>query len=645
MVDLAVVFVSYNAKYFLEEAIRAAFAAQGLLSMEVWVVDNASTDGSVAMIREVFPEVNLIANEKNVGFSAANNQAIRLSTAKYVLLLNPDTLVAEDTFKICVDFLNAKPVCGGLGVRMIDGSGRFLPESKRGLPTPEVAFYKIFGLSSLLKKSKRFGKYHLTYLDEKENHCVEVLSGAFMMLRSSALEKSGLLSEEYFMYGEDIDLSYCLQKAGYENWYVSNTTIIHFKGESTKRETWKYVKVFYQAMIIFANRHFSSTKANAFSVIIKVAVVIRAIIALFSRFTKRIAGPILDAATIFLGMWLIKEFWETKVKDFIVYPSIYTQVIVPIYISIWLLSAYINGAYDKPFRYKRLIRGILLGSIAISAIYGFMDESLRFSRAMILMGTIWSIFCLSLIRWVSSLLTFDTEDDIYRATNLAVIGSKSEADLAKGILKENMLNLHYKGFICNNFSDSNPDFLGNLSSLSETLKAVHANDTVLALQSLTYKQAIEIVDQNANKNMRFRFLPKHGNHIISSNHVNRKGDVLGAETQQNIVLPSNIRNKRNVDLFLGIVMVIFSPVFMLTRVNIGKWIANGLALLTGSKTAVGYIKPNSKLPFLKPRIVAHAQLGAVSEDIIAKADAIYARDFSIYDDINTTLKNWRKLGE
>ena len=198
---LSIVIVNYNVKHFLEQCLHAVKKACINIDSEVFVVDNNSVDGSTGMIIQKFPWVKLIANKKNFGFSKANNQAILKATGEYVLLLNPDTVVEEDTFQKVLAFMDANPDAGGLGVRMIDGKGNFLPESKRGLPTPWVAFSKIFGLSSLFPKSKKFGKYHLSYLSENEIHEVDVLSGAFMLMRKETIDKVGMLDEEYFMYG------------------------------------------------------------------------------------------------------------------------------------------------------------------------------------------------------------------------------------------------------------------------------------------------------------------------------------------------------------------------------------------------------------------------------------------------------------
>ena len=198
-------------------------------------MDNNSVDGSLKMLNYKFPKVIVISNKTNTGFSVANNQGINIAKGEHILLLNPDTVVQEDTLLKCVKFLDTNKNAGALGIKMFNGKGEFLPESKRGLPTPRVAFFKIFGLSSIFPKSRIFGQYHLGYLDEDENHVVEVLSGAFMMIKKRVIEKVGNLDETFFMYGEDIDLSYRIIKEGIKTTILPESNIIHYKGESTKK--------------------------------------------------------------------------------------------------------------------------------------------------------------------------------------------------------------------------------------------------------------------------------------------------------------------------------------------------------------------------------------------------------------------------
>lgn len=252
---LSVIIVNYNVKYFLEQCLYSVRAATGGMKMEIFVVDNHSTDGSVEYLRPKFPEVTFIANPDNPGFAKANNQAIRLCTGEYVLLLNPDTVVGEGSLHSLCFHLDEHPEVGGIGVKMLDGHGVFLPESKRSFPSPWVSFCKIFGLSKFFSGSHLFARYSLPYLDSDKPHQVEVLAGAFMLLRRAALLKVGLLDESFFMYGEDIDLSYRIVLGGYQNQYIPER-LLHYKGESTKHGDMKYVRAFYGAMLIFYRKYY-----------------------------------------------------------------------------------------------------------------------------------------------------------------------------------------------------------------------------------------------------------------------------------------------------------------------------------------------------------------------------------------------------
>ncbi|RYY15067.1 MAG: glycosyltransferase, partial [Cytophagaceae bacterium] len=393
---LSVVIVNYNVCYFLEQtllSVRRAAAQLGEL-VEVFVVDNNSADNSVAMVRARFPEVILLENQDNPGFAKANNQALRRATGQYQLLLNPDTLVAEDTFRRCCDFMDQHPRGGGLGVKMLDGQGRFLPESKRGLPTPAVAFYKIFGLARLFPRSRTFGRYHLGFLDPDQPHEIEVLSGAFMLLRQAALREVGLLDEDYFMYGEDIDLSYRLVRGGWQNWYFPGTRILHYKGESTKRTSVNYVFVFYRAMVIFAQKHFAPGQAGLFSRLINSAIWLRAGAAVAQRLATAAAPALLDAGLLYAGMYALKVYWETNHKFVrLPYPPQYLLVAVPLYIVGWLAATWLSGGYDRGARTSSLVRGIGVGTLLISAVTNFLD-SWRFSKALILLGGVWAVAAL-----------------------------------------------------------------------------------------------------------------------------------------------------------------------------------------------------------------------------------------------------------
>jgi GT2 family glycosyltransferase len=283
MVDVSVVIVNYNVRHFLEMTLYSVFRASQGLAVEVIVVDNNSHDDSCNMVRSLFPDVKLIANTDNPGFGIANNQGIRMAKGRYVLLLNPDTIVAESTILDCLSFMNGNAGAGALGVHMINGDGVYLRESKRGLPTPAVSFYKMSGLINLFPKSKVFARYYIGHLPDDEVVESEILSGAFMFIRREALEKAGLFDEDFFMYGEDIDLSYRIAKAGFTNYCLGKTPIIHFKGESTKKGSLNYVIVFYRAMEIFARKHFTGGGWSPYRLIIELAIKLRTLMSIIHR--------------------------------------------------------------------------------------------------------------------------------------------------------------------------------------------------------------------------------------------------------------------------------------------------------------------------------------------------------------------------
>ncbi|GGK56755.1 MULTISPECIES: glycosyltransferase family 2 protein [Flavobacteriaceae] len=248
--DVSVVIVNYNVRYFLEQCILSVKAASKKITTEIIVVDNNSNDESCKILLEKYPEVILLKNKENVGFSKANNQGVKAATGDYVLILNPDTIIAEDTLDKIFAYAKIKQNLGVLGVKLIDGAGKFAPESKRGIPTPNASFNKLFGISS-----KRTGKYYATYLDENESGIIKVASGAFMFIKRTVFNEVKGFNEDYFMYGEDIDLSMKLLNKGYQNYYYADTQIIHFKGESTPKDI-KYLNYFHRAMRIFYKKHF-----------------------------------------------------------------------------------------------------------------------------------------------------------------------------------------------------------------------------------------------------------------------------------------------------------------------------------------------------------------------------------------------------
>lgn len=272
--QLSVVIVNYNVKYFLEQCLCSVHAATQDWDVDIYVVDNHSSDGSVEYLRPLFPDVIFMENQENVGFAKANNQAFRICKGEYVLMLNPDTAIGEESLRSLCYFMDEHPEAGAIGLKMLNGNGIFLAESKRSFPTPWVSFCKLFGLSKLFPDSPKYASYALPYLSPDEQHEVDVLSGAFMLMRHEALEKTGLLDEKFFMYGEDIDLSYRFIQAGYKNYYMPER-MLHYKGESTQKVSYHFLKRFYGAMLIFYKKYYPDTP-SWLNGLIKIAIVMQA---------------------------------------------------------------------------------------------------------------------------------------------------------------------------------------------------------------------------------------------------------------------------------------------------------------------------------------------------------------------------------
>lgn len=284
--QLSIIIVNYNVKYFLEQCLQSVLLATKNCTAEIFVVDNNSTDGSKQFLEPLFKEVHFIWLPKNIGFAKANNIALAKTSGDYILFLNPDTIVAEDSFEKTIAFLQNNTAIGALGVKMIDGSGQFLKESKRAFPSPSISFFKILGLANLFPKSKLFAKYHMGHLSVNENNEVDVLAGAFMLVPKVVLNVVGSFDEAFFMYGEDVDLSYRIQKAGYKNYYFAKTTILHFKGESTKKGSLNYVRLFYKAMNLFVHKHYKSGNAAVFTFLINIGIWFRASLATLTSVFK-----------------------------------------------------------------------------------------------------------------------------------------------------------------------------------------------------------------------------------------------------------------------------------------------------------------------------------------------------------------------
>lgn len=611
---------------------------------EIFVVDNNSIDGSNDMVKAKFPSVHLIENKKNLGFSTANNQAIKLSKGKYVLLLNPDTVVEEDTFEKVVRFMDEHPDAGGLGVRMLDGKGRFLPESKRGLPTPSVAFYKIFGLSALFPKSRLFGKYHLGYLSEFKTHEVDVLSGAFMLLRKETLDKVGLLDEQFFMYGEDIDLSYRITLGGYKNYYFPETRIIHYKGESTKKSSVNYVFVFYRAMVIFAQKHFSKNNAKLFSFLINIAIYFRAGMAILARFIKKATLPVVDFGFIISGLFLLTRYWHQSNIDF---PEAVIRYAIPAYAVTWLLFNLYSGTYDFPQKIKRFFFGTFLGTLFILVNYALLPKEYQFSRLYILVGTSWVIVYYLISRiYLHFTIGRRFRLDAKTNSNFIIVGSFGESERVGTMLRQ--INPRIEQiYLVSATEEKNDKQAGIASQLDQLTHNLQVDEVIFCAKDVSAREIIQWMSDLGHRDLDFKIAQPDSLYLIGSNSINSAGDLYIIHINE-ISKKSKQRMKRTLDLLFSFFALLTLPVSIWFFRNKWKFTKNMLACLFAKKTLVGYhidhSSEGSNLPTLKKGILSPFDaLKFMDEGLMDKLNLIYARDYNIFKDLEIIQKAWRKL--
>lgn len=651
MAKLSIIIVNYNVKHFLEQCLISVFNAIQNIRAEVFVVDNNSVDGSCTMIKERFTKVHLIENKNNYGFSYANNQAIKKSSGEYILLLNPDTLVEEDSFEKCIRFMDAHEDAGGMTVRMIDGKGNFLPESKRALPTPLVSFYKIFGFTRLFPKSKRFARYYLGHLSEKETHSIEILPGAFMFLRKETLEKTGLLDESYFMYGEDIDLSYRILKSEYKNYYSPQTTIIHYKGESTKKGSINYVYVFYRAMIIFAQKHFSKKNAKIFSIFINLAIYFRAFLAILSRFVRNMFLPALDFMLIFLAYYAFEPIWEAyKFRGSAQYPEEFLKYAVPSYIIIWLTSLWFNGGYSKQIKTTHLLKGIGVGTIIILVIYGLLPENLRFSRVLILSGTVFA-FCITLLNrlLVHQIKIIPQKFKLNRKLKIVTIGQELEVKRVISMIDKAEIKPHIIGSVSPTDSIKSENYIGTIDQLDEIIKVNNVDEIVFCAKDIPSNQIISTMLRLSGSNLNFKIAQPDTLSIIGSNSIETTGELYTVEINS-INSSENIRKKRLFDITFAIVAIILSPFLLLFFKIPLNLINNSVHVLLGNKTWIGYAEEHTgggQLPKIKTGILTPLDKGTekeYSQSYIQNMNLTYAKSYSVMNDLHIILQGFKHLG-
>ncbi len=658
-VDVSVVIVNYNVREFLEQALDSVERASVGLSVETFVVDNNSVDGSVAMVREQFPHVCVIANEENVGFGRANNQAIREANGRYLLILNPDTLLQEDTLRELVAFMDAHPEAGASGCRILNPDGTFAPESRRAFPTPAVALYRMVGLSRLFPKSRTFGRYNMTYLPLDEVCEVDALSGSCMMVRRAALYEhagpsgdgalgggAGLFDEEFFMYGEDLDWCFRIQQAGWKIYYTPDTQIVHYKGESTRKGELRYVRLFYGAMLQFAEKHFAGNHSRTLAGLIRAGILARAGMSMAAKALAALAVPVLDfGIALFVGM-IVALGWSAQ--QGIAFNALYYTALVPAYALAAVLGIAAGGGYRRGRRYpiRPVLSGIGVAFLAVTT-FSFFVKSLAFSRATILLG-----FALVAIMLTAWRLVVNRRQ--YGNRRALLVGSPSEAGRLHGLLARRIdPPLRLIGFVDaeDGAEVTGVERLGAAHHLRDLVRLREIDDVIFAADSLTNTAILQHMRRLRDLPVQFKILTQGQDRIIGKASIDDFSTPLRAA--ERFVAPlRSVSARRAVEVPVALLGILLHPLIRLgVRLRpqgrlrrLATATARMPSVLAGRRALIGYDAARAHPPKawgLRPGVVSILDtLAAPPTDIVEthRAYWFYARNQSAALDLEILLR-------
>ncbi len=645
---LTVIVVNYNVKYFLEVCLHSVLRAAANIDVETIVVDNNSSDDSCVMVREKFPSVLLIENKDNKGFSKANNQGVAVAKGEYILFLNPDTVMPEDFLVKMLAYMDKHPEAGAIGPRLIDGKGQFAPDAKKSFPSLSVAIFKTTGINKLFSKSGYFNKYYAVHVGELETAAVDVLSGCCMLVRKSAMDKAGgPFDEDYFMYCEDVDLSYRIEKAGYKNIYFPEADLIHYKGESTRKMTLSYVRIFIEALVTFVKKHYTKKEARMFVLFINVGIILRAVLGTIKRGLKVFHMPLFDAMILLVTLWGIKNFWVEEVKNMMpIHPSA-VYATFPVYIALWLISFYFNGAYDPPYRALKVIRGMLIGTTAILAYYGLLPPELRYSRAIIVFsgfaGTV-ALLGLHEILYRMGILRFIPYDKLPRKA--VIVADEHAYHQTAAILKQ----VHYAPELSGRISpkEEKHGVLATLPEMKQVLYTTGVNEVIFCINGLSYTDVFSQM-QHCGADYEYKIHLPGSQSFVGSNSSSTSGDLYTIDRRFNLSDFAQVRNKRFVDIAGAIVFIVLFPfTFFMVR-KPGAFLSNCVKVISGKLTWVGYAAgvPVNYLPHIRKGAIEPYNILAgyePSKEVKAQINKAYAQHYTPLTDITLLLKNFKYLG-
>lgn len=646
---LSVIIVNYNVKYFLEVCLHSVYRAAAGIEAEVIVVDNNSKDDSAAMLRRKFPHAILVENKENLGFSRANNQGVAIARGEYILFLNPDTVMPEDFLSRTIAYMDAHPKAGALGPRLIDGKGTFAPDAKKSFPTLSVAIFKTTGINKLFSKSPYINKYYAVHIKERQTAPVEVLSGCCMLVRHSVIkEVGGAFDEDYFMYCEDVDLSYRIQQAGYDNVYFPGATLIHYKGESTRKATLKYVRIFNEALATFVRKHYSSRDARLFILFINIGIVLRAILSVMKQVLRFLRMPLFDALILLLTLLFMTNFWVEHVKNMLPIPLSSMYATFPVYLLLWVICMYFNGAYDQPYRALRVIRGMLVGTIVILAYYGLLSPDLRYSRAIIIFtGFAGTVIMLGLheLLYRLGIFKFIPYDTLPKK---AVIVAD---ELAYHETSATLRRVHYAPEVMGRVStgDDAAGALATMPEMQQFLYTAGINEVIFCVNGLSYERIFEQM-QRCGPAYDYKIHLPGSQSFIGSNSSHTSGDLYTIDRRFNLSAFAALRNKRVFDMAAALFFLLTFPLTIWGVKDKGSFLANCFRVLAGRRTWVGYSDAaagNKYLPVLRRGIVPTYYIlrdYEPGDEVKQHQDIVYAQQYTPGTDLLLMLKNYKYLG-
>ncbi len=568
---LSIVIVNYNVKSYLEQALSSIQTALKNIPSEIFVVDNASSDGSVQMVKKHFPSVYLIENKDNPGFAKANNQAIQKATGEYICLINPDTLVREDTFSKCLEYMDEHPDTGMAGCKILNADGTLQLACRRSFPTPWVALTKVTGLSTLFPKSRLFARYNLTYLDPDKTSEVEAISGSFMFARKKTIDEIGHLDENFFMYGEDLDWCYRIQKAGWKIVYLPSTQIIHYKGRSTFEASFDQLNVFYRAMQLFVQKHFQKGWIFLPQWFLLLGIWMRGGLSFLYSLLQRMIIPFIDLVFLQAGLILGILIRFGNLEYWIRYRTVNV-----IYSIIWLVCLFSMGLYRKKvFSASKTLGAVVFGFFLNTSLTFFLPQY-AFSRLVILFSTLLNTFLLigwrigirlaSRVHWLPFLGTVGKSLGRRRAAIAGTgpssikVWEKLRNQFASGYDLVGLLALDSKVFEESRFEEIS--VLGLFDDLERIAKVHKLHEIIVPPDALSYHQILNGIARTRSLHLDFKMVPREVDVLIGRSSVDQLDEIPLMDLDYTLFTGINPFLKRSLDVVLSLILL---PFFIMIR--------------------------------------------------------------------------------